>query len=392
MGTLQSGACVATAILAAWWWGERPRLGRPLVGLALAAALMIASIQVFLHSGPLPDAGAGGGGLWNGLLSWFGMGVHNVHAGFFNGEGFLRLWTTARDHEPVLAIGVVFGVAAFVLRRVRREDPLPRAAGRSVLVVGAHGFVHLGLFGWYGDSFQRMWLPLVPAAAILAVYGASETIRVARARARAFAIAAWSVLALLQLGIAGQMCVLRARDTTLDLATRWIGEHPEAEPVYLGQTIDVTIVPRDLRHREWMRSSRLHLVPWDKACAALDPAERERLGRELRNVPLEADAKRRQLTEDPARYVQELGRGVVLLERVPETWRRTFFVLRGALEQHARRVDFIPAGRREGLGAGPVQIFDGPLADDRWFWWRVLTVERLGPPIDVFELQVFDER
>ncbi len=387
-GSLHSGACAWAAIAAAWWWCARPRMGRPLAGLVLASTLLLAAFLALLRGEPPPDLASGGGGIGNALLSLLGMGVHGVDAAYFDGRGFQRLGRAALDYEPVLTLGVVLAVGGLLVRCLRRSR-WPERAGRAELwTAAAHPGAHLVLFGAYGNSFQRFWLPLIPAACLLAAYGAREILARTSGAARRWTAAALVLLGCLQIATAAKIVVLRSRETTHELAAAWIEEHAEAGTSFVGQSIHLPLVPRDATYRGRLLASRLHFVPWFAACAALDAEERALLGHEFLDLPLERRAQRDLLQQDPEAYVTALGPCTVLLERAAADWRGTFHDLRGALLRQGRRVAEFDPQPRGVAGARSIQyLFDGPGAPERWFWWSILWAERLGPAIEAIALQ-----
>ncbi|MCY2960000.1 MAG: glycosyltransferase family 39 protein [Planctomycetota bacterium] len=382
VGTLHSGACACAAVAAAWAWNARPRFGAPLVGAVLAAVLVLVSLFVFLRGEPLPDL-AGGEKPGNALLSFFGMGVHNVDAGFFDGGGFVRFARAMRDWEPILALGAAVGIACLIGSVLRGGADRTRRA--VFWTVAAQPLTHLLLFGAYSDSFQRFWLPLIPYLAILAVVGAVSCWNAAPVRVRPFVAGLCTTLALAQLGIALQIARLRVRDDTHELAAHWIETHPANGPFFIGPTVRVPLVARDPAYRAELLTSRMYFVPWVLALTRLDDATRDAAGIDLRDLPLRRLDQRNQLELQPARFVDGLGKGCVFLERIRDDRRKMFRVLREELVRRGEPLAAFDPRPPTIPGAQPIDyMLDGPGAPEAWFAWSLVWVERLGPSIEVF--------
>lgn len=381
LGTLHSGACACAAVAAAWWWNARPRWGAPLVGAALAAGLVLAALLVFLRGEPLPDLpGAQEPG--NALLSFFGMGVHNVDAGFFDGGGFLRFARAMRDYEPILASAAVAGIAGAI---AAARGGVDRARQAVVWTVAAQPLAHLALFGLYSDSFQRFWFPLVPHLAILAVLGAAAVWSAAPARLRPAVAVVIAALGLVQVGVALKIAVLRVRDDTHEMAARWIQQHSERAPFLVGPTVHVPLVALDPAYRTDLRSSRMYFVPWELELARLEPSTRAALGVDLRDLPLRRTVERNVLEVHPDRFVDALGRATVLLEWIRDERRKMFRVLRAELARRGAPLAVFDPQPSAVAGARAIDyLLDGPFAPEEWFAWSVLCADRLGPPIEAF--------
>jgi len=199
VGALQSGVCACAAVAAAWWWNSRPRLGVPLLGVGVAALAVLGSLLVLFRGDPLPDIGpAKPPG--NVVLAFFGLGVHDVDERFFDGGGFRRFVLAMRDDEPVLATLAAVG-PVFVLADALRGK-VGRARRAVCATAAAQPLAHFALFGVCGDSFQRMWLPLIPCLAVLASFGIGAVLERATGRWRAAVVTSCAVLLSLQLAIA----------------------------------------------------------------------------------------------------------------------------------------------------------------------------------------------
>lgn len=382
VGTLHSGACACAAVAAAWWWNVRPRFGRPLVGATLAAVLVFASLFVFLRGEPLPDL-ADGSKPGNSLLSFFGMGVHNVDAGFFDGGGFERFALALRDYEPVLATLVVLGLGAIVVSAVRSGTDRARRA--VALTAAAQPLTHLALFGAYGDSFQRFWFPVIPHLAILAVLGIAAVTSASSARVRPFVAGSIAVLLVAQLALALKIAVLRVRDDTHELAAAWIQAHPERAPFHVGPTVQVPLVPLDPEYRAEIARQRMFFMPWSATMARVDPDTRRALGLDLRDPPMRLAPERARLEKDSAGWLAELGPGVILLERFFDGRRMALQALRNELVRRGPPIAVFDPLPVEVPGARPIDyMLDGPHAPEAWMAWSLVWNTRLGPDIEVF--------
>ncbi|MBL8860843.1 MAG: glycosyltransferase family 39 protein [Planctomycetes bacterium] len=381
LGTLHSGACAFAAVAAAWWWCARPRWGAPFLGLCTAAALCLASFALLLRGEGLPDLEQGAT-LADRLLSFLGMGAHQVDAGFFDGGGFARLARALRDYEPVLTVLAAAGLAALAVAAIRgRSGAEPWV---PLLVVGAHPLAHVLVFGLYSNSFQRFWLPLVPYLAVLASLAVARVASARPSLPQRVALAGAVVLVLAQAAIAVKIAVLRTRDDTQELVARWIEEHPERGPFRIDPTVQLPLVPRDAAFRAEFVSARMYFVPWQAATLSLDAATRARLGQDLRELPLLSPEARAEFARDPAAWVDALGTGSVVLERHRDGRRR---VLRAVRDELVRRAPplavFDPLPARDAWSRPIEYMLDGPHAPEAWFVWRVVRAARLGPELEI---------
>lgn len=384
VSTLHSGACACVAVAAAWFWCEKPRFGTPLAGAVAAAALVLTGILVFLRGESLPalEVQSAPG---DDLLSFLGMGVHNVDTGYFNAGGFERFVRAMRDYEPVLSLLAIAGVVALALAPSESgRTSTSRAVLRTWL---AQPLAHLVLFGAYGDSFQRFWFPLIPHIAILATVGVATIVSASRGKFRLVPRLFVAALLVIQMVVAVKLVVLRARDDTYEVAAQWVRAHPEHAPFLAGPTVDLPLVPRDPAYRQRLLESRLSFMPWVQALGHVDPALRSRLQVELHDLPLRRREERERLTKDPARFVDDLGAGVVLVEHVRHDRRQMFGVLREELLKRGQPIATFEPQVLGVRGAQPIDyLLDGPHAPEAWFAWSALWAARLGPEIEVFEI------
>lgn len=382
VGTLQSGACACAAVAAAWLWNARPRLGRPLVGSVAAAGLVFASLAVFLRGEPLP-AVAGRATEANRFLAWFGLGVHNVDEGYFDGGGFARFATTMRDYEPILAllggIGFVVLVAALVRRRIGRGQ---RAA---IWVAAAHPILHLAVFGYYGQSYQRFWFPLIPTLAILAAFGIRVVFERAPARAAPILRAAVGILLVLQLAIAFKITVLRARDDTHEIAADWIEAHPDEAPFYVWPTVHVPLVTTSAEYRTELLPLYKFFVPWPAAQSRLSPQVRARIGLDIRDLPMRTHGDRKQIADDLSSWLDRFEPGTFVVERVRSQRRMMLRAIHTGLEARSRLFDItIDPNPLHFPATQPIDYLqDGVFSDEDFFAWNILWVERIGPEIEI---------
>lgn len=385
VGTLHSGACACAAVAAAWWWNARPRWGAPLGGAVIAAALVIASLLFFLRGEPLPDlrteTAAG-----DVLLSFFGMGVHNVDSGFFDGGGFARFARALRDYEPVLATLAIGGLAVAVARAWRARGPLGRGARAVAWTAAAHPLAHLALFGAYGDSFQRFWFPVLPALALLAAIGIDAAWRAPRPAARAVLRAAVAVLLAGQLAVVAKLAVLRVRDDTHELAAQWIVAHPEAAPFHVGPTVMLPLVPRDPQYRAELVPLRMFFIPWTAKLVREGEPWRAQ-GYDLHDPPMRREQDRDRLYGDLARWIYDRGLGVMFVERFYDGRRRPLQLLRAELLRRAPPIATFDPQPCDVPGTRPIEyLLDGPAAPEAWFAWSALWAARLGPELEVYTL------
>lgn len=278
--TLQTGVFGLVPLVVAHRWILRERRferGRAWAGLALAFALVVLAYVVTRADGPslASESGVRGTSLR--------IGSHYFEATLLNGRGFLDFLQELWMHDPVL---LVLGLAGVLLA-------LPTwkrwYADPETCVAGSYALVYLGLWGFYGWTYDRYWLPLVPFLAFLTarvLVVAVERLRPRESALRrvvasalvlgAFALPAWASVAFAR---------LRVAPDTIEEAAAWLEREadPAAGRIAVTPQLNVPVwyTERALREPDvpkltgaWMRYQRGH---------ALDDARAPRF--DLVNLP-----------------------------------------------------------------------------------------------------------
>jgi len=200
------------------------------------------------------------------------LGEHTVYPSLFDGSGFLVLLDALRRVDPaLLALSVLGALAALGagLRRRARADGGSSQGGAEAAVLAAYAVPMLVIFGLYGGSRERFFVPLAPYLALLAAYGVSVlAAALTRGEERAgLRRLGGAVLALLALSLPAatslQLARLRAATDTYELAAQWLQEHDVAERgrVLAGNLAGLPVRQAGLRqgmHLSWGGYQRAH--------------------------------------------------------------------------------------------------------------------------------------
>lgn len=169
LASLQNGVFVLPPLCLAAWWAARGAKGVLLAGAAALLALVVG-----LPWWP---------GVWalvGGALRLGGHGAHQLGAEDYDFSGFGTAARLLFEYNPWLAVLPLFGLwasrAAFsTLGRGWFDGS---HAPRNLLL--AHAVPYLAVSGANRDFYERFWLPLLPAFALLAAIGVAWLAGVAR--------------------------------------------------------------------------------------------------------------------------------------------------------------------------------------------------------------------
>ncbi len=329
IATLQSGVAVLLAGLAATWIAVARGRAR-WVQIALPIALVAAALPLFYpyyfdgsaavqDPARVVDEGA--------LRS----GEHAIALEEFNGRGFAVLAQSLWNYDPLLS---VLALAALVLAIARWRL---RASSDGARVLLAFAAPYALVCGLYGLTYERFALPLLPVLAVLVAWSAERALGALASVGARRALAALLVAALLfPSAVAGKLAWLRSQPDTLDRAAQWYVESGARETLWVAPPLDLPLVreSRGLQLRGRTPRALEGFTPWASWQTLID-AQAPSLTRFDVRWLMPKLAQR----ADPGAHLDELGPGLVLVERVVERRDHAAMIaLRRALEARAQCV------------------------------------------------------
>lgn len=160
LASLQNGLFVLPPLCLATWWAVRGAKG-----LLLAAGAALLALFVGLPWWPgLPT-------LVDGALRLGGSGAHQLGSGEYDFSGFATAARLLFEHDPWLALLPLAGLwaARTGLATLARGWRDGSHAPRNLLL--AHAVPYLVVAGANREYYERFWLPVLPAVALLAAIG-----------------------------------------------------------------------------------------------------------------------------------------------------------------------------------------------------------------------------
>lgn len=160
LASLQNGLFVLPPLCLATWWAARGAKGA-----LLAAAATLLALLVGLPWWPgLPT-------FVDGALRLGGSGAHQLGAGEYDFGGFATAARILFEHDPWLAALPLLGLwaARSGLATLGRGWLDGSHAPRNLLL--AHAVPYLVVAGANREFYERFWLPVLPAVALLAAIG-----------------------------------------------------------------------------------------------------------------------------------------------------------------------------------------------------------------------------
>jgi hypothetical protein len=384
LGSLLSGAFVlpslAIAHLAAW---RADRERKRWIGLALAALLcaggFVYAYPFLVFHDPLKSESKETLNLGQQTLDWRG----------WKGEGFPDMLPQMWAHEPALVVLVLCALLMLVVGLARRTIPIKSALRPETLVVALHALILIVMFGVHERFYPRYLVPALPAFAVFGAWfvRAICTMLGALTRStttwRAISITVALLVLALPAWASAHFAMLRARDDTAIVAARWIEANlpRDSGPI----AIDFLLAYPLLQDRAAIKEAPAWAwQPWQRyqidVMPELDsPATTWNL-RPIFKPGIMAD--------------QKIDRGEVLdrLAQLDAQWAvvavpnpvdaardETCAALRERYgEPVARILPFGPGGSIDSILTRDV---------DPQFLAHMLTLDRLGPPIEVFKLR-----
>lgn len=369
---LQTGFFALVPLLAAHSFV--PRDERRIAKLGGALACVAVAFVAFLPDGPSTpqDSGLDASG-WR-------AGSHSFHFARIRAGGFASFVAETWFHDPALLVLAACGLS-IALPAAKRWNADP-----ATCVVASYGIAYLGTWGLYDATHDRYWLPLVPSLAMLAAAFVERVAtwiargELARARVRlalwllVLAPSAWASIALVR---------LRTTPDTIELATRWIDEHLDPSTTALAVTPQLNL-PLWYDDASIARGGVPKLAAaWIRHQASLAPAQRGARRWKLANVPPELAG-----SDSPLGHAlfeawsAALAPTHLVYERT--NWNRDLPMTRALhrdAEQHGELLYATPD-----LGDGFANRRTDAYQRVRGCFRRVLTLDRLGPPIEVWSL------
>jgi hypothetical protein len=160
LASLQNGVFVLPPLCLATWWAVRGAKG-----LLCAAGAALLALLVGLPWWPgLPT-------FVDGALRLGGSGAHQLGSGEYDFSGFATAARLLFEHDPWLAVLPLFGLwaARAQLATLARGWFDGSHAARNLLL--AHAVPYLVVAGANREYYERFWLPVLPAVALLAAIG-----------------------------------------------------------------------------------------------------------------------------------------------------------------------------------------------------------------------------
>ncbi len=314
------------------------------------------------------------------------IGAHNFVWNKFNGSGFERLFGGLWHFDPALCAAAIVGAAVGCVELAARRKTMSRA---PLAVVASFAIPYALVFGFYGGSFDRFVMPLIPVIALLAAFGVRAIARAlakpfaARARAAPIVAIAIAVLALaLPSWAAIRLVELRAQADTLDLVARWIEQKLDpattrlfvnygAElPLPYSQSAldaDLSVSGNSLRYF-WTRQQALRKSPMPN-------------GWDVRSLAKPGESFWTEMQSDPRAALASLGVCRVVCVRFAEDVHGgTVKLLHDSLERFGRREIAMRAIFDPSVPTGSFAY------ESNRFLADLLLAKCVGPSIEVYEL------
>jgi len=391
--TLHSGVFTLPALVAAHLLRGRPFSLRALVKLALALGLVAAALVWAFPPEPPRPLGPG-----EVPAATDPIRGHGTELTDFRGAGFLAIARAFANYDPWIGAGSLAAIAAWCVLarrdRVRTASWTERARANSALVVVlAHALPHVLVFGLFERTFQRFMLPIVPYLCCAVAWVVMHAAHVLARRNRGNE--AWYSSGLAVVALAPTLVLVtaftslkRAPDTQ-ELAARWIEANLERTQarIAVAPTFDVPLVRHDVGQRRALLSDPFAFPLWTFHQVTRKDSELAPLSWCIDDVPLRKASSRALLASDPAAFFRELNATHIVVEVMTSNRRALLRDLREAARVHGRLVArFAPRDEHEG-DLGLQYQLDGPHAPDALFAWRVALFDRLGPDIEIYELE-----
>jgi hypothetical protein len=235
-GALQSGLAVVPALFVAHFLRDkresRTSFWRILLSLALLAALFALFYPLLIgRSTALFEVSEGR----------IDQGTHRVSFELFNGRGFPVMLWSLWSYEPTLLVLAACGLPIALARWPRAGD-----ARRDLLVALVFALPYFLVFGVFQGFQERMLLPLLPYLAILSAFPLDAALKHRPGWSKGIVAAALLVLAV-PTALAARLSDLRARDDTIEQCAAWVEEHlqPESDVALSTFPLDVPLFQDD---------------------------------------------------------------------------------------------------------------------------------------------------
>jgi hypothetical protein len=281
VGCLHSGLSVLPACALACVFLVADRGPRALWKVSIPLAFLGASLWLFYPFAFDPDAGL--------------FANRPFEEDALAGQGFERILSTFRAHDPVLGVLALVGVVALLGAARRGGRFWGEERGRAALLAIGHALPYAIAIGLYAHNWHRFSIVLVPYAALLAAGGLAHLARLAPARVRPRAGVALAALALaLPTYAAGRFLWLQRQPDVYELVAAWVAEHVDrAEDRCVASSLLSLPVEQDLesasRMPQWLTS------PWQEYLRRVQPTWRDG-GYSIRTLFIRPD-----LSDEPRR-------------------------------------------------------------------------------------------
>ncbi len=389
VGALQNGIAafgpIAVALILRW----RADRARVLVG-GLVVLTIAGLFVVWLY--PFLFASADAGGVGVDEQGTLGLSRHKIFLGLFNGGGFMVVWRSLVDYDPVLTCGAILGLVAAISAPLVLRGRFGRERALDLAVVLAYALPYFVVIGLYQRTYQRFALPLVPFLAILAAFGLFVLWWALRSAARPlglFAAGLAVLVATAQFAWCWRIGSVRASTDTIAAAAHWLEQNaqPDSDEIDVMPGLDMPLkrTPDSVAHGERMQDEQS--LPWFRHLWETPTSEIEAPAYDLRWMDLFAEATRKLVRSDPGAFVQALTGRYAVTVVWPQKYRPALRAVRDGLAANARRgARFSPddPGVDDDI---PLVHQDDELPEASPWAWRALHAGCVGPTIEIYRLR-----
>lgn len=382
LGSLNSGVFIVLPLLLAHYLGwrvdrDKSRRARLAIALVMCAAMFVIAYPYVLFGDPLQSSSKASLNFGQQAIYWDTWGF----------QGFLDMIPALLTQDPTIVVLVIAAVVVFLVGLARGKLAKRDVLRPDGLVLGSFVLIFVVLFGLHERFFARYFLPILPIACVVGAAGLRALVitvlrRISSVVTRRIVAACASIAVLAFPSYASAwLATLRTRDDTAYLAARWLEAHvaPDSGPIAIEPLHALPLFQRPAAIREappwswqpWQRyqvdvmTSAPRAPRWD-----LHPIFQPGINADHK---IDRDEVRACLSKMRARWA------VVTVPAPADAINdETCIALRElAGPPVARIVPFGPSGSIDSILTRDI---------DPEFLAHVLSLERLGPPIEIYRL------
>jgi hypothetical protein len=375
LAVLQNGIAAVLALAAAHVVRLRAAGRRALPGV-LVSAVVVGAIYLVAYPAELAKllARTYAGSTRHGFLASHGVVLED-----FQGGGTIVVLRAMLHHDPLLFAAAAATLVAGVVLLGRGRRPLS-GLRPELAVVLAFAVPYLVALCLFERTFYRFALPLVPCAALFAVIGL-------RALGRAGAFVAAGML-VTQAACLAQIVRLHVAGDTNARAADWIATNLDrgADRLAISPWLDLPLLRTSSALAAHGLASHEEVAPWLDHQRAMDPAELDRHGWSIVDLPLRSAAQRAALLTDPAAFVRGLEADLLVLDVFPGNERPILARVRdGARAAGELVARFLPRGDGEASDQVDPYVSMELFARDRLVL-QVWDARLLGTGIEIYRI------